>query len=40
MMPWEAFTRMSTEDLGAIYEFLHTLPPSDSPAGDPAVRKD
>jgi len=40
VMPWEAFARMSTEDLGAIYEFLHTLPPSDGPAGDYAVRKD
>lgn len=24
---------------GAIYEFLHALPPSDGPAGDSAVRK-
>jgi hypothetical protein len=22
-----------------LYEFLHTLPPSDGPAGDPEVRK-
>jgi hypothetical protein len=39
VMPWEAFARMSTEDLGAIYEFLHTLPPADGPAGDLVVRK-
>jgi hypothetical protein len=39
VMPWEAFARMSTEDLGAIDEFLHTLPASDGPAGDPEVRK-
>ena len=39
-MPWEAFARMSTEDLGAIYEFLRGLPPLDGPSGDPAVRKE
>ncbi len=39
VMPWEAFARMIAEDLGAISEFLHTLPPADGPAGDPAVRK-
>jgi hypothetical protein len=39
-MPWEAFARMTTEDLGAIYEFLHSLPPSDGPSGDPQVRKE
>ncbi len=39
-MPWEAFARMTSEDLGAIYEFLHTLAPRDGPSGDPAIRKD
>lgn len=39
VMPWEAFARMSTEDLGAVYEFLRSLPPTDGPAGDPQVRK-
>lgn len=40
VMPWEAFARMTSDDLGAIYEYLHTLAPQDGPAGDPAVRKD
>ena len=39
-MPWEAFARMNNEDLGALYEFLHTLAPQDGPAGDPQVRKE
>ena len=39
-MPWEAFARMSTEDIGALYEFLHTLAPQDGPSGDPEVRKE
>jgi mono/diheme cytochrome c family protein len=38
-MPWEPFARMSNEDLGALYEFLHGLPPQDGPSGDPQVRK-
>ena len=25
-MPWECFGRMSTNDIGALYEFLHSLP--------------
>lgn len=39
VMPWEAFARMSAEDLGALYEFLHSLAPQDGPSGDPQVRK-
>jgi len=39
-MPWEAFARMSTEDLGAVYEFLHGLAPQDGPSGDPQVRRE
>lgn len=39
VMPWEAFARMSREDLGALYEFLHTLAPQDGPSGDPQIRK-
>lgn len=27
-MPWEAFARMTPEDVGALYEFLHAQPPS------------
>jgi hypothetical protein len=38
VMPWEAFARMSNEDLGALYEFLHSLAPQDGPSGDPQVR--
>src|SRR5215471_16597494 len=26
VMPWEPFARISNEDLGALYEFLHSLP--------------
>lgn len=40
VMPWEAFARMSNEDLAAIYEFLHTLAPQDGPSGDPEIRKE
>jgi mono/diheme cytochrome c family protein len=39
VMPWEPFARMSNEDLGALYEFLHSLPASDGPTGDAAFRK-
>src|SRR3954468_701717 len=38
-MPWEAFGTMSAEDLGALYEFLHTLQPQNGPTGDPTFRK-
>jgi hypothetical protein len=39
-MPWEAFGRMAPEDIGALYEFLHALPPvgAVSPE-DPRVRQ-
>jgi mono/diheme cytochrome c family protein len=39
VMPWEAFARMTSDDIAAIYEFLNTLPPSDGPTGDPRVRR-
>ncbi len=26
-MPWLAFSQMTEEDLGAIYEYLKTVPP-------------
>jgi hypothetical protein len=39
-MPWEAFARMTTEDIGALYEFLHSLPPLDGPSGDPTFKRD
>ena len=30
-MPWAAFARMTDDDLGAIYRYLRTLPPSPTP---------
>ena len=30
-MPWEAFARMTDDDLGAIYRYLKTLPPAETP---------
>ena len=39
VMPWEAFARMSTEDLAAVYEFLRSLPPLEGPTGEPSFRK-
>lgn len=39
VMPWEAFARMTNEDLGALYEYLHSLPPEDGPTGDAAFKK-
>ena len=38
-MPWEAYAKMSAEDVGALYEFLHSLPASDGPTGEPTFRK-
>ena len=38
-MPWEAFGTMNTDDLAALYEFLHSLPPQAGPTGDPRFRK-
>ena len=38
-MPWEAFARMTTEDVGALYEYLHSLAPADGPAGDPTFKQ-
>lgn len=40
-MPWEAFARMTPEDVGAIYEFLKTVPASGQPAPeDPQVKQE
>jgi len=33
LMNWSAFAGMTEEDLGAIYEFLRTLPPVTSGVG-------
>jgi mono/diheme cytochrome c family protein len=38
-MPWEAFGTMNEQDLGALYEFLHSLAPQHGPTGDPRFRK-
>ena len=38
-MPWEAFARMSTEDIASVYEYLHSLPPVDGPTGEPTFKK-
>jgi mono/diheme cytochrome c family protein len=38
-MPWETFARMSTNDLGALYEFFRSLPPAAGPTGEAAYRK-
>jgi mono/diheme cytochrome c family protein len=38
-MPWEAYAKMSAEDIGAIYEFLRGLAPAEGPTGDAAFRK-
>ena len=38
-MPWEAFARMSADDVGAIYEFLRSLPASDGAVGEVTFRK-
>ncbi len=38
-MPWESFARMSDNDIGAVYEFLHSLPPQPGATGEPSFRK-
>jgi hypothetical protein len=38
-MPWESYARMSAEDVGALYEFLRSLPPADGFAGDVTYKK-
>ena len=38
-MPWEAFARMSHEDIAALYEYLHSLPAVEGPSGEPTFRK-
>lgn len=39
-MPWEALARTSPEDIGALYEFLKTVPPSGKPAPEePTVKQ-
>jgi mono/diheme cytochrome c family protein len=38
-MPWEAFAKMSDADIGAIYEFLHSLPASPGFLGEVTFKK-
>jgi len=38
-MPWEAFGQMSTADVGALYEYLRSLPAQAGPTGEPTFRK-
>ena len=38
-MPWEAFARMTSDDIGALYEYLHSLAPLDGPTGEPTFKK-
>lgn len=33
-MPWEAMSQLSAEDVGAIYDFLRSIPPGGEPAPD------
>jgi mono/diheme cytochrome c family protein len=33
-MPWAAFARMSPADIGALWEYLHSLTPQPGPTGD------
>src|SRR5262249_42819319 len=38
-MPWGPFSTMSAEDLGALYEFFHSLQPQHGSTGDPTFVK-
>jgi hypothetical protein len=38
-MPWECFGQMNAQDIGALYEFLHSLAPQQGPTGDPRFKK-
>ena len=38
-MPWEAFARMSADDVGAIYEFLRSVSPADGATGEVTFKK-
>jgi mono/diheme cytochrome c family protein len=39
-MPWQAFSRMSEEDLRAIYRYLESVPPVKHDVGPPVVSRD
>ncbi len=38
-MPWETFSHMSAADIGALYEYLHSIPPQPGPTGEPTFVK-
>jgi mono/diheme cytochrome c family protein len=38
-MPWEAYARMSADDVGALYEFLRSLRPMEGFAGEVTFKK-
>jgi mono/diheme cytochrome c family protein len=38
-MPWEPYGRMSSADLGALYEYFHSLQPQPGPVGEPTFAK-
>jgi mono/diheme cytochrome c family protein len=38
-MPWEAYARMSPDDVAAIYEFLRSLPPAEGATGEVTFKK-
>ncbi len=38
-MPWETFARMTESDIGALYDFLMSLPPAPGPTGEAAIKK-
>lgn len=40
IMPWQPFAMMTTDDLGALYEFLHRLTPAEGPTGDGPFRRE
>ena len=38
-MPWDSFALMTADDIGAIYEYLHSLPPAGQPSPqEPTVK--
>jgi hypothetical protein len=39
-MPWESFALMTTDDLAAMYEYLHSLQPVAGAAGEPTFKKE
>jgi hypothetical protein len=39
-MPWECFGKLTAEDVGALYEFLHSVPAAGQPSPEePTVKQ-